>query len=268
MAGTKGQFVKQADVLAWLDERKWPHDPAAWTKEQDTDTRLAWGICGHRDRRQLPCTRKPENGTARCKHAGAKSGKGFSNPAYRHGMDSRYMPPPLLEVATRAFHDGELLNAARDLALIEARLDQLLHRVDTGETGKTWGAVQQEWQGLREALREARAHPDDQSKQDDVQQRMVGLSLLVSRGQGDTQAWVEIQDTLEVRRKFIETESKRREKMQEQVSLEEALVSYRALVAAVKDEVKDPKLQRRIAERFATIVGVARIPRLASQARE
>jgi hypothetical protein len=266
MAGNKGQFVKQADVLAWLSERGWPHDPAAWTDDQDREVRLSWGICGHRDRRQLPCTKKPENGTGRCKHAGARSGKGLANPAYRHGHFSRYMPPPLLEIAARAMHDGELLNAARDLALLEARLDQLLRRVDTGETGRTWGALQQEWQAFRETLRQASSHPNDPAKQEDVNQRIVALSLLVSRGQGDAQAWMEIEELLEIRRKFIETEGRRREKMQETVDLEEALISYRALVSAVKDEVKDPKLQRRIAERFGMIVGVSRIPKLAQTA--
>jgi hypothetical protein len=77
---------------------------------------------------------------------------------------------------------------------------------------------------------------------------------------------MEIEELLEIRRKFIETEGRRREKMQETVDLEEALISYRALVSAVKDEVKDPKLQRRIAERFGMIVGVSRIPKLAQTA--
>lgn len=246
-------MARKAVVEAWLDERS--YDFSLMSDEEKLEMRRELKICGAKSSStgwSFPCCMAPmQNG--RCRNHGGTTPKGIASPHFKAGRQSRYMPDLLVPRYEAAMQDKELLNLTTDLALVEARLDELLKRVYTGEAGSLWRDARSQFARFREALRES----DDSSARSALQ----NLESLLMRGNADTATWAEIHDTVEQRRKLVESESKRREKMREAIAAEEAMNLFRSLTNAVKESIAsmdiDQRMQNvllsRISERFAAI---------------
>ncbi len=75
-----------------------------------------------------------------------QSHPGPSNPNWKGGTSpssrySRHVPTRLAARMEQAMIDPEGLSARAELALIEARLAEVLERTDTGEAGRHWKAI-------------------------------------------------------------------------------------------------------------------------------
>jgi len=184
-----------------------------------------------------------------CYHHGGKSLKGIASPSFKHGKYSRYMPPQLAPVFKAVIEDPELLALNVDIAAHEARLDQLFQSIEGGNPGKLWAEALKEWMGLWEATAREDAR--------DIMKHRNQLDSLLREGSGDVEVWDLIISASEQKRKLVETETKRREKMREYVRAEEAAYYYRALALAVKAKVDDPDTLSAIADEFIRIAGMA-----------
>ena len=109
--------------------------------------------CGALTRQKTPCRSHPVHGAARCRMHGGTQPVGVASPNYVHGDRSAFLPNRLLQRYRGAMTDPELLNMGTDLGLIETRLADVLGRVDTGDAGETWFALQAAWDDLRVAQR-------------------------------------------------------------------------------------------------------------------
>jgi hypothetical protein len=128
--------------------------------------------------------------------------------------------------------DPELMSLRRDLALLDARIIDVLKRVDTGEAGSIWVKLQAAWARL--GREQARGHVETYKlAYDDV-------GRLVTRGVEDTAAWREIGELIDQRRKLVESEQRRLALSHEMMSRDQAM----ALVGQVVDI-----LRRRIPDR-------------------
>jgi hypothetical protein len=95
------------------------------------------------------CKRWVTPGRDVCRFHGGKVPRGPALPQFRHGRYSRFLPSRLAATYQTAAKDPELLSLRRELALVDARLDDLLQRVDTGESGALWAPLGQEWVAFR-----------------------------------------------------------------------------------------------------------------------
>jgi len=145
--------------------------------------------------------------------------------------------------------DPELLALNTDIASHEARIDQLFQSIEGGNPGKLWAEAMDEWMGLWEAT----AREDAK----DIMKHRNRLDSLLREGSGDVEVWDLIFAASEQKRKLIETETKRREKMRQFIRAEDAAFHYRALALAVKEHVKDRDTLSAIADEFARIAGMA-----------
>lgn len=157
----------------------------------------------------------PESHMSVCWRDGGNSLRGQAHPGYKNGKWSAFVPEPLLPTFTKALESGDLLSGMRTQALMAAREETLLKRLDTGETGRTWAAVLQEWEGLQ------RASQAEDGKA--IGQHMTALNLLINKGTADAGAWAELGDLWERARKISETEMRRREKARTLVPIEDML---------------------------------------------
>src|ERR671916_1968189 len=111
--------------------------------------------CGAKTRNGTSCRREPcRNG--RCPNHGGKSLGGIASPRLTHGRYSRSLPAQLAARYTAAQHDPELLSLRDELALLDARIADVLSRVDSGESGQLW----QHLRGLNAELDTARCTGD------------------------------------------------------------------------------------------------------------
>lgn len=187
-------------------------------------------LCGARTRSGAPC-RASAMPNGRCRMHGGKSLRGIASPTFKDGRRSKYMPSRLLETYRQGLTDKELLDLQDEISLIDARLNDVLGRVDTGEAGIHWHKMREAYDLLIDSLR--RKSPDDQ------RQALHDLDDLTRKGQADWQAWHEIMALIEQRRKLVEAEQKRRISMQQMITAEQAMALTAAILETVKRNVTD-----------------------------
>lgn len=163
-----------------------------------------------------------------CYHHGGKTPTGKALPQTTHGRYSKHLPTRMLATYEDAQRDPELLNLRGDIALLDARLSELLKRVDSGESGKVWHDLRVAWKAVKRATNE-------------VEQVMAlaELGTLIEHGYLDTQAWGEIRDLLEQRRKLVESERKRLIEMQQMMTAGQAQLLIARLYDVVTQHVND-----------------------------
>lgn len=169
----------------------------------------------------------------RCHKHGGKSLVGIAHSGLTHGRYSKHLPTRLLSRYNEAKSDGDLTALREEIALTDARLADLLARVDTGEAGSLW-----------EAARKAMGDYDAacNSGRDDAPYRQtLALSTLrdVLNTSQDYEAWNEVQRMVEQRRRLVDTESKRLEKLSQSITAEKAMLLMTAVVGVIREHVRD-----------------------------
>lgn len=167
----------------------------------------------------------------RCRLHGGKSLGGIASPTYQTGRYSKYLPARLSARYQEARTDGELLALREEIALTDARLGDLLARVDTGESGALWRQLMDVRMELITAIKAS-----DQKGQKEY----IGLILdLISQGHADYHAWGEVAAVLDQRRRLVESERKRLTEMQQMITAERAMVLLNAVVGVIQTHVHD-----------------------------
>lgn len=208
--------------------------------------------CGAKTRAGTPCQQVAGWGTnhvgsGRCKLHGGKSLRGIMATDQRAGLKySKYMPSRLLDRYQDAISDPDILELKHEIALTDGRLADLLTRVDTGESGRIWQKLYKEWAELETAVMEK-----DQKKQ---RESIQLIGSLIKQGHNDYAAWREIQDTVDQRRKLVESERKRLVETQQFITAEQAMVLFAAMSAIIKQHVTDERTRRAISEEITTLI--------------
>lgn len=249
--------VKREVIVAWLDERGWPHDPHDQTTEQNKELRAALGICGARTRSHYPCGH--ETHPKRCKHHGGASLKGIAHPNYQGKGYSRYVPD-LHEAAVSNFLEhGDHLGLVEAIGTWEGRIDELLRSLPEGDAGELWRTLAKELDGLWNAIDAG-----------EIQQALIHrrrVEEIVDSGNVRLETWRQIREAEETRTRLIKTEDRKRERLRGYITAEQERFKNQALRMAVIEGVElieDTELQRKvrskIAERFIQILGPAALP--------
>jgi hypothetical protein len=174
-------------------------------------------------RTRQPCGDHAMKGCEVYYHHGGRSLSGPASPSYAHGKYSKFLPTRLAARYAAAERDPQLLSLQSELALTDARLADLLSRVDTADH-------QQRWQELGHAYDRLQvAHlSGDQSAMGEA---LAALGAQITAGEADFRLWNEIGKTMELRRKLAETEQKRLVTSQQMINSTEAMV----LIARLTD---------------------------------
>lgn len=170
------------------------------------------------------CNRSAVNGKRVCTVHGGLTPGGIASPNFKTGRYSKYLPDRLSSRYEQAVNDPQLLELNHEIALIDSRLSDLLARIDTGETGQLWQDATKAWQKYR-------LNQDDETA--------AQLDTLIKKGNDDYQAWNEIQDTIEQRRRLVESERKRLVEAQQYVTAVQAMTLIGNVLAIIKDNVTD-----------------------------
>lgn len=189
------------------------------------------------------CLRRAKKGKRVCKKDGGASLEGIASPSWKDGRRSKVMPKMLLPMYEAALADTELLDLRTDIATQDARIIELLGSLEEGNPGELWIQALQETEGLWEAV----ARKDDK----DVANHRQRLGQILRVGAGQVSTWLMIQKHTDEKRKLVEAEGRRREKMQRSIQIEDAQYAYRGLALAVKKHVRDPEILRAIANEWA-----------------
>lgn len=185
--------------------------------------------CGAKTRSGKTC-RSVAMANGRCRMHGGKSPTGLASGTFTTGKYSKFIPARLTARYGEALADTTLLELREEVALLDARLSDVLSRVDTGESGAAWKMVDtafrlyQTFRGV-DPVKELRAFAD--------------LETAITTGLADYAAWGEIATIIEQRRRLVESERKRLVEMQQMITTEQAMALLAMVVDTVRRHVPD-----------------------------
>lgn len=186
--------------------------------------------CGAKTRNGGTCKQAAlRNG--RCYLHGGKSLGGQASPQFKTGRYSRVLPARLATRYQEALSDGALLELREEISLVDTRLSDLISRVESGESGEVWRLLRTAYAEFSKA-RSAGKIPE-------MTQALATIEALILRGLADHAAWQDISQSLEQRRKLVESERKRLVEMQQMISTEQAMILLAAIVDTVRRHVSD-----------------------------
>lgn len=195
--------------------------------------------CGAQKRgKPVEYCRAPAMANGRCRIHGGKSLRGIAAPQFQTGRYSKYLPERLVASYQEALDDEELLNNRHEIAVWQARLQELLERVDTGESGKRWEEVQTAWALLRLAM----------DAGEDITANMRAVDQAIRAGVADYAAWEDVAKATERRSRLVDREQRRMEALSQYLPVEQAL----AFMAAVMDVVRQHVSDRQVLSLIAT----------------
>jgi hypothetical protein len=183
---------------------------------------------------QERCRQAVVPGMEVCYYHGGKSPRGPASPHFRTGRYSKFLPARMRARYEAAERDPALTSLHSELALVDARLLDLLGRVDSGESGALWRA-------LRKAYRAFKLYQQtgDVAK---MKEAFAEMETHLEAAVVDTEAWAEIHDLIESRRKLADTESRRLATLKQMLTQEQALLLVGRVVDIVTRHVPDQQV--------------------------
>lgn len=180
------------------------------------------------------CRQRPAPGFDVCRVHGGATPRGLASPNLKHGRFSKSLPARLMASYEAALEDPTLLSTRGDIAVLVARQEDLLQRVDSGEAGLLWRQAREEWKEFKTALA-AGDQPTSRAA-------MAQLDELLGRGAADYAAWHELARVTEQIRRLRETERKLLEAHQATMTAEQLGLLIGALTHAVRSHVRDARV--------------------------
>lgn len=182
----------------------------------------------------------------RCRMHGGKSPIGPASGTYKQGRYSKLLPARMAASYLEAAGDADLLVLRDEIALVYARLNDLLGRVDSGESGEAWRRAGAAYRALTAGL--------DAGDTAAAKTALGELDTVIRQGLGDRAAWDEIGDLLDRRERLVRSERRRLVELQQTMTIEQAMVFTGAVIALVDQHVTDPRARAAISDGIRRIV--------------
>jgi DNA-binding GntR family transcriptional regulator len=154
----------------------------------------------------------------------------MANGNFKHGRYSKDLLTAMAARVDEARGNPELLSVSDDIALVEARIAEVLRQLGTGESGAAW-------QALKRALGEfsaALARGDMAG----MTTHFEAMQALVKEGSGTARAWEELRRLEETRCKLVQTEMKTLQGLQQMMTIQQHLLLVSAQTDAVVQAVR------------------------------
>ncbi len=206
--------------------------------------------CGAKTHSGEPCKHATVPGSKRCRLHGGVTPRGLESANLIHGRYSKFLPKRLLARYEESEADSELLNLRSEISLMDARLEDLLRKVDTGESGALWRSIHLQYEDLEFAIKAQDAGL--------MSVALSGMKNLIGRAQSDYACWRELQVCLEQRRRLVDSEGKRLQMMQQYITTEQAMLLLTQIVASVKQHVLDPVALQAVSRDLVRLAGPRR----------
>ncbi len=192
------------------------------------------------------CQRHPmPNG--RCHLHGGKSLKGPASGTYQGKGYSKYFPSKKLgKIFARSLEDPELTKLRKDLAIVETRLVDLIQSLSSEQSGTLW-------KQLRKKQLELKRSKPNSAK---ATKLLKEIGELIQRGSSDHFIWKEIGQQIELRRRLLDSETKRVLAAHQVMTAEEVKILIDAVATLIRDHVKDRQTLQKITEGLIEFIDV------------
>jgi cell pole-organizing protein PopZ len=146
------------------------------------------------------------------------------------------------EAYERSMTDETLLALTNEIHLLDARLADLLAKVDSGESGTVW----QRLTAANAELNRARTANDN----DQIVATIREIQGLISRGSHDSAAWAAVERVIQQRRRLVESERKRAVELGTIMTSQQAMMAFSRLFQVIKANIHDRDVLQKITDVF------------------
>jgi len=161
---------------------------------------------------------------------------GVASPSFRTGRYSKSLPDRLAGRYTEALSDSKLLELRDEVALTDARLNELLRHLDGGKS------AQDAYAELMRAI--------DSGDSERLRHAAKEMGCAIRAGLGDHTTWRDVGEMVDQRRRLVESEHKRLVAMQQMITSEQAMVLLAVITNTVRKHVTDPTALAAISAEF------------------
>ena len=194
-----------------------------------------------------PCEEDKLMANGKCYRHGGPTPTGPALPQFKHGRYSKALPAGLVARFEASMADPQLLELRSELSLVDARIEELLGRVQAEETVGRWSDATTVYQRMRVAYQSRR--PSDAAT------ALTELGDILERGNTDVELWKQLGESLDRRARFVVAESHRMEKLHQMISVERVWALILALTQAVRKHVDDRSALALIQQDFRKLTG-------------
>jgi hypothetical protein len=198
-------------------------------------------LCGAKCQDGHACL-QPAMPNGRCKTHRGKAPVGRANTAYKHGRYSKHLPTRLAAQYEQARDDPELHSVRDEIGVVEARVRELLARIEGGDLGTLWPTLHKQLQ----AYQAARRTGDTPT----MSKALAAMEPLIAQGAQDYTLWTTIGTELDRLARLRQTEHRRLVDMQQMITAERANLLMGAMVSIIagvlKKHIPDETQVRRI----------------------
>jgi len=190
-------------------------------------------ICGSKTRKEgnPPCGNTAIMPNGRCRMHRGKAASGVNNGNFKHGRYSKDIPTRMRARFEAGLNDAQLLRLVSEISLTDARIEDLLSRVDSGESGQAWHRLGRLWTAHKVA-----AGKGDKAA---LNQILVDIDAVIDQGVGDWAIWQEIGQTIQQRERLTASERKGQLEAQQYVKVEQVMVMVSRIESLILENVQE-----------------------------
>jgi len=197
-------------------------------------------------------------------HGGGKGAQwGISNPNYKTGKYSKVLSKNLIPDYDKARTNPEYLKLNDEIALVDARLVNLLASVEGKSSSLIFSnlsSVVSKIERSQRAIVRARNISDEEQRQKalenaniDYLDAVTEVVRLIKTGSKEWYIWEDITELIERRRRLVETERKLLVDMQMLVHTQDVIVLLDAVMESVRRNVTDRSIRQSIQSDFVRL---------------
>ena len=191
-------------------------------------------LCGAKTRSATKC-KNPAMANGRCRMHGGLTPRGTDLPQFKTGRYSKALPDRLFEKYEIALADEERHDLRDEIALAETKIDDILGRIEHGESGELWLRLRELERRVRRETGDARA-------------ALLGEMLnLIRRGAQDEIMWREVERWIARKQRVVEADMRVARDKQEMVSAEEVAALCAGILDAIRRHVEDRQTRAALA---------------------
>ena len=188
------------------------------------------GICGAKTLKGTICQEVPVEGAKRCRIHGGLSITGPLSKTWTTGVKSKYNPGVELSKKYKAaMDDPDFLSQRNEIALMDARIQTLVERLEDDQNIPTWMALSKSWDKFLLAIRTG-----NEREQTELVQK---LDQMIQKATEHIDLWDDIQKTIDHRRKLTDAEQKHLLAHQSMMGIDQVMMIMNAPFMALRDIV-------------------------------
>lgn len=194
------------------------------------------------------CKGQAVRGRTTCRMHGGKQPRGAANPNTIHGRRSKFLPTRLRAAYDEARDNPDLCRLDDEIALVDARITELLGQLDSGTGGSLWFDLSESWNDFEKTRR----LPDD-VRGPRMAEALADLGGLIARGRSEHVTWLELGKQIDRKGRLVE----KREKianLAKQYSAEQVILMLGVIADIVARNVDDQHARARIGREVEAVI--------------